>query len=75
MAQLRRQKRVLTCIPVLGTQGVIWNKDAFGLDIGHDGHVPCLWGELRVGDSIHDEWFAVYLLRKLTALFPDLVVR
>jgi hypothetical protein len=53
----------------------VWNKDAFALDIGSDGEEPCLWGELRFGDSIDDEWFTVYLLRRLTALFPDLVVR
>ena len=31
---------------------------------------PCLWGRLTFGDAVDDEWWAVWLLRGLTAALP-----
>ena len=34
------------------------------------GAPPCLWGTLRFGDAVDDEWFATWLLRELTRRIP-----
>eukprot|EP00877_Chromochloris_zofingiensis_P008855 jgi/Chrzof1/4222/Cz14g03190.t1 len=36
---------------------------------------PCLWGLVRFGDNIEDEWFIVWLLMELTRLMSDISVR
>ncbi len=37
--------------------------------------LPCLWGSLRFGDAIDDEWFATWLLRRLTEAIPGTTAR
>lgn len=46
------------------SQGYIWHRDSFALQLlPQDG---CLQGESRVGDAVEDEWFIVWLLRRIT---------
>ncbi|KAF2365814.1 Ecd family [Trinorchestia longiramus] len=61
----------------------IWNQDHFNLRVvkenvthGLEGAVPNhLYGESCVGDYIEDEWYITYLLRELSSIFPQLVIR
>ncbi|XP_018028226.1 protein ecdysoneless homolog isoform X1 [Hyalella azteca] len=65
------------------TESYIWNQDPFNLrvvqeDVSHglEGAVSShLYGESCVGDYIEDEWFIMFLLRKLSSEFPQLVIR
>jgi len=61
----------------------IWHRDTFDFEImtksqkekiGVD-DIMCFYGVTRFGDNIEDEWFIVYLLKRLTEEFPSLVVR
>ncbi|TFY65920.1 hypothetical protein EVG20_g5167 [Dentipellis fragilis] len=51
------------------TVGFVWHRDAFELKVVHDAELD-IWkleGRMRVGDSVDDEWFTVWLLREVTA--------
>ena len=37
--------------------------------------LPCLWGAVRFGDNIEDEWVIVSLLLQLCSLHPDLSIQ
>ncbi|KAK9825639.1 hypothetical protein WJX81_002609 [Elliptochloris bilobata] len=37
--------------------------------------LPCIWGSMRFGDSIDDEWFTTWLLRELTRRIPGNTAR
>ncbi len=35
-------------------------------------HPPCIWGTLRWGDNVDDEWLVVCLIRACTAAIPHI---
>ena len=49
----------------------MWHHDPFTLNVKPN----CLYGRVRIGDNIEDEWFVISLLFKLTELKQDLVVK
>lgn len=51
---------------VMGTfaRNYIWQKDVFNLNL--DASATYLFGKIRFGDCIHDEWFVVWLLQQIT---------
>lgn len=58
--------------------GHLWHRDAFSLsaregsrETGDEAHLA---GELRFGECVDDEWFAVWLLLELSAAFPTLAI-
>eukprot|EP00928_Gymnodinium_smaydae_P099065 TRINITY_DN9358_c0_g4_i1.p1 TRINITY_DN9358_c0_g4~~TRINITY_DN9358_c0_g4_i1.p1 ORF type:complete len:682 (+),score=124.50 TRINITY_DN9358_c0_g4_i1:52-2097(+) len=57
----------------------LWHRDRFVLevDLGEnaDEEEPRLVGHLRIGDGVEDEWFVVYLLRRLTSARSDVACR
>ncbi len=67
------------------TAGYPWQLDAFGLTSSAAAPppwrrpaqpaLPCLWGSLRFGDAVDDEWFAAWLLRRLTEAVPGTTAR
>ncbi|MEW5316553.1 MAG: hypothetical protein WDW38_007920 [Sanguina aurantia] len=43
---------------------------------GTDTQLPaCLWGAVRFGDNVDDEWFIVYLLLQLSRSIPEISVQ
>ena len=47
----------------------IWHRDAFELKVAQDDDRVDSWhmkGHMRVGDSVDDEWCAVWLLREVS---------
>lgn len=79
------------CLELLNPylKGYIWQKDAFVLCNG-ELHLPpwvhkapgsrlaeppCLWGTLRYGDNVEDEWFVVSLLYELTRQLDGISAR
>ena len=53
------------------TMDYMWHHDPFTLNIKEN----YLYGRVRIGDNIEDEWYIISLLFKLTELKQDLVVR
>ncbi|KAI0542440.1 SGT1 protein-domain-containing protein [Xylaria digitata] len=53
----------------------IWQRDSFQLQTKRESGLVYLHGATDYGDSIEDEWLIVYLLRRLTSMFPSLWVR
>lgn len=63
----------------------IWQRDAFVLHSSKEdprsstatssGEPPHLWGAMRFGDNIDDEWFVVWLLLEASRHLPTLSVR
>ena len=53
------------------TMDYMWHHDPFTLNIKEN----YLYGRVRIGDNIEDEWYIIALLFKLTELKQDLVVR
>eukprot|EP00116_Pleurobrachia_bachei_P003072 sb/3463334/ len=52
---------------------IIWNAECFTLTpVSHPSH-PHLKGQVWFDSSLEDEWYVVWLLRKLTAQFPGIV--
>lgn len=41
----------------------------------HRDALPCLWGSVRFGDAVDDEWFVTWLLRHLTQRIPGTTAR
>ncbi|KAJ1960718.1 hypothetical protein H4R35_007520, partial [Dimargaris xerosporica] len=58
--------------------GYIWQRENFQLKVAaanaFNPFSPVLQGAAQYADCLDDEWFIVYLLRKLTDQFPDLAV-
>ncbi|XP_053366586.1 protein ecdysoneless homolog [Clarias gariepinus] len=54
--------------------GYIWQKDPFNLSFHPEkGDVPAhLGGSTEFGDNVEDEWFIVYLLKRITNRFSEL---
>lgn len=51
------------------TAGYIWHRDGFNLQLSSEAE-RCLKGESRVGDAVEDEWFLVWLLKRITQHWP-----
>uniref|UniRef100_H2YFU1 Uncharacterized protein n=1 Tax=Ciona savignyi TaxID=51511 RepID=H2YFU1_CIOSA len=65
------------CLAVVAkeTKGYIWEKEPFTLHACTDTKIPCLKGSTKFSDSIQDEWFIVYLLHKITSVYPELIAQ
>jgi len=70
------------------TKDYIWQRDRFDLDVwnsdrfaSHErkGSVQSwpahLYGRIRYGDNIEDEWYIVFMLLELSSSFLDIVIR
>lgn len=70
------------------TDGYIWQRDVFHLALwrpdrsiltnqakAEQSWPSHLYGQVRFGDNIEDEWYIVFMLLELTSNFPELVVR
>ena len=57
-------------------RGFIWHRDSFELKLQQDEDTKQYYigGDMRVGDSIDDEWCAVWLLKEISARW-DVAVR
>lgn len=57
-------------------RGFIWHRDSFELKLlqDEDSKLYYIGGDMRVGDSIDDEWCAVWLLKEISARW-DVAVR
>ncbi|KAK9679091.1 hypothetical protein K7432_016422 [Basidiobolus ranarum] len=57
----------------------IWNKEHFNLRIKRgddsDPSYPFLAGSTTFADCIEDEWFIVFLLKEISLIFPECVIR
>ena len=54
----------------------LWHRDRFLLEIDFGSHEEAhLMGHLRTGDCVEDEWFVVYLLKKLSTARADVACR
>lgn len=68
--------RVLILHVAPHTDGYLWHRDAFSVaarapSAGVEAHLA---GELRYGEGVEDEWFAIWLLLELSAAFPALAI-
>ncbi|XP_044470707.1 protein ecdysoneless homolog [Mangifera indica] len=52
----------------------IWQHQPFFLSLS-DAPVPHLYGRLRFGDNLEDEWFTVFLIFEISRAFPNLSIR
>ncbi|CAG7871706.1 unnamed protein product [Brassica rapa] len=66
------------------TSPYIWQHEPFSLSISlspsascpcTDTPLPHLHGKLKYGDNLEDEWFAVFLLFRISAAFPSTSIR
>ncbi|TKY69958.1 ecdysoneless-like protein [Spatholobus suberectus] len=67
------------------TEDYIWQHEPFSLSLSappnpscpcpSSSHLPHLHGRLRFGDNLDDEWFAVFLLFRISLRFPSLSLR
>ncbi|ESQ31312.1 hypothetical protein EUTSA_v10003796mg [Eutrema salsugineum] len=64
------------------TSPYIWQHEPFSLSIAlssscvcTDTAMPHLHGKLKYGDNLEDEWFAVFLLFRISAAFPSNSIR
>ncbi|CDY14571.1 BnaC03g48880D [Brassica napus] len=66
------------------TSPYIWQHEPFFLSISlspsascpcTDTPIPHLHGKLKYGDNLEDEWFAVFLLFRISAAFPSTSIR
>ena len=55
----------------------IWQREIFALELIRENDEPrsFLRGRTNFGDSVEDEWLIVYILRELSASFPQLWIR
>ncbi|KAJ4714559.1 putative SGT1 protein [Melia azedarach] len=57
----------------------IWQHEPFSLSLCADttavAAIPHLYGRLRFGDNLEDEWFTVFLLFEISRAFPNLSIR
>lgn len=75
VAQLEQVKRTSEELADSFTEGYIWQKDGFALEISEAEGFTCLKGETEFGDAIDDEWFIVFILRELSMKVPDAWIR
>jgi len=56
--------------------GFIWHRDKFEVKLASasEGNVWILESRMRVGDSVDDEWFTVWLLKQISSKW-DVVIR
>jgi len=61
------------CLSIVSSYIVqyLWHQDPFTLIIKENN----LYGRVKVGDNVEDEWYVISLLFKLTEVKPDLVVK
>ena len=61
------------CLSLISSDIVqyMWHQDPFILMVKEN----YLYGRIKIGDNIEDEWYAISLLFKLTELNPSLVVK
>ncbi|KFK28248.1 hypothetical protein AALP_AA8G491700 [Arabis alpina] len=64
------------------TSPYIWQHEPFSLSIAPSSSCACtdtptphLHGKLKYGDNLEDEWFAVFLLFRISAAFPSNSIR
>ncbi|KAJ4897189.1 Protein SGT1-like protein [Raphanus sativus] len=64
------------------TSPYIWQHEPFSLSISLSPSCPCadtplphLHGKLKYGDNLEDEWFAAFLLFRISAAFPSASLR
>ncbi|KAJ0242038.1 Protein ecdysoneless [Hirschfeldia incana] len=65
------------------TSPYIWQHEPFSLSISLPSSCPCttdtplphLHGKLKYGDNLEDEWFAAFLLFRISAAFPSASLR
>ncbi|XP_061546125.1 protein ecdysoneless homolog isoform X1 [Phycodurus eques] len=69
-------EEILAKIAPLSMQ-YIWQNQPFNIKYYPEkGGVPAhIGGSTQFGDNVEDEWFIVYLLKKITEAFPELVAR
>ncbi|XP_077352292.1 protein ecdysoneless homolog [Festucalex cinctus] len=72
----RLVEEILAKIAPLSMQ-YIWQNQPFNIKYYPEkGDVPAhIGGSTQFGDNVEDEWFIVYLLKKITEAFPGLVAR
>lgn len=54
----------------------IWHRDSFELKVAHEESSDTFYleGDFRVGDSVDDEWCAVWLLREISSKW-DVIIK
>lgn len=57
------------------SEGYIWQREGFALQLAERQGAWCLQGRTEYGDAVDDEWFVVWMLRELSARFGDLWIR
>jgi len=78
--QLKRYKARVLARVCEWCSGYIWQRDAFTLETSTRvkpewGSRDCLWGRVRFGDSVEEEWFVVSILWKISEEIPELAIR
>ncbi|GMH33379.1 hypothetical protein BSKO_01213 [Bryopsis sp. KO-2023] len=74
------------CLACIGQHVVdyVWQREPFVLHSSLDATPPweelgkcgqCLWGSVRFGESVEDEWFIVSLLQRMTKYIPNLAAK
>ncbi|KAL2072263.1 hypothetical protein VTL71DRAFT_11606 [Oculimacula yallundae] len=53
----------------------IWQREAFKLELESGKGLMYLHGLTNYGDSVEDEWLIVYILKELSAKYPDLWIK
>ncbi|KAL7276492.1 hypothetical protein RUND412_000513 [Rhizina undulata] len=61
------------------TEGYIWQRESFSLELAEveleKEKCWCLKGRIEYGDSVEDEWFAVWMLREISRRWGQLWIR
>ena len=57
------------------TKDFIWQRESFDLTLERRNDESVLRGRTNFGDSVEDEWLIVYILRELSAKFPEVWIR
>jgi hypothetical protein len=63
--------KVLLAVETLA-KDYIWQREGFNLRVASDG--VSLTGSVRLGESVQDEWYIVWLLVKISSEFPEAVI-
>ncbi|RDW73834.1 hypothetical protein BP5796_07276 [Coleophoma crateriformis] len=84
-SNLKSKKEILTRLELIRKEAqkissnllknYIWQRDGFKLESNSDKGLIYLHGLTNYGDSVEDEWLVVYILRELSAQYPDLWIR
>ncbi|KAF2972035.1 hypothetical protein GQX73_g1561 [Xylaria multiplex] len=75
LTELENIRKTAMQLCVATAKDYIWQRDSFQLQTKRESGLVYLHGTTDYGDSIEDEWLIVYLLRRLTIMFPSLWVR